>query len=58
MVLPGIEEAVAASLYARVMEYLRNEQLHQKDVYDHHVKDDSYHVNNMFFFALPLYSLG
>ena len=45
-------------VYARVREYSRKKQLHQKDVYDCHVKDDSYHVNDMVFLHCPAIPRG
>ena len=44
--------------YARVRDYSCQKQLHQKDVYDCHVKGDSYHVNDMVFLHWPVIPRG
>ena len=44
--------------YARVREYSRKEQLHQKEVYDRYVKGDAYHVNDMVFLHCPAIPRG
>ena len=44
--------------YARVRKYSRKEQLHQKEVYNRHVKGDSYHVNDMVLLHCPAIPRG